>query len=128
MLILFFVLFFGLFIWRLKVNNYDLDYDGLGVLAFAFLFIDFIVIVILTGILIGMTHTIPKKIAIYEEENARIESQLNIISEQYMQDEQNMFLVQSQIDTYVKNSDKIKELKSKEVDKSVLKFLLYFGD
>lgn len=75
-----------------------------------------------------MTRTTPKKIAIYEEENARIESQLNIISEQYMQDEQNMFLVQSQIDTYVKNSDKIKELKSNEVDKSVLKFLLYFGD
>ena len=92
---------------------------------------------------------VDKKIEMYQEENAIIEQQINDLVTNYMEYEQNTFkdfksessitlvslcpelksdeLVQAQIDTYIENNNKIKELKEAAIDLSVLKWWLYFG-
>ena len=92
---------------------------------------------------------IDKKIAMYEEENAKIESQLAETVAQYQQYEKDIFtevspetsvqlvsmypelksdtLVQKQIETYVSNNNTIKELKAEKIDGKVIRWWLYFG-
>lgn len=89
------------------------------------------------------------KIAMYTEENAIIEQQIAECVERYQEYEQGVFekvsptdavavvtlypelksdtLVQAQIETYVENNNKIKQLKEKKIDASVRKWWLYFG-
>jgi len=104
----------------------------------------------LGGSLTEIHRTIPKQIEMYEEENARIEEQLNFVVSQYMEYESGVVnkiadkespvtlislypdlksdkLVQSQIDVYIANNDKIKELKTALTKESEYKFWLYFG-
>lgn len=100
--------------------------------------------------LFSKSYTIPKKIAMYEEENQRIEEKISATVEKYMQYEQNIIyevspeddtmvlislypdlksdqLIQSEIDTYIQNNNTIKELKSNMISVSIYKFLVYFG-
>lgn len=100
--------------------------------------------------LFSKSYTIPKKIAMYEEENQRIEEKISATVEKYMQYEQNIIyevspeddtmvlvslypdlksdqLIQSEIDTYIQNNNTIKELKSNMINVSIYKFLVYFG-
>jgi hypothetical protein len=94
--------------------------------------------------------TADKKIAMYEEENAKIEQQVAVAIEQYQQHETDIFtevapessmtlvsmypelksdkLVQSQIDLYVSNNKQIKELKEMLIDRSIVNWWLYFGN
>ena len=100
--------------------------------------------------LINISRTIPKQIEVYEEENARIEEQISAMVTQYMDYEGEVIskvaenesaitlvalypdlksdkLVQTQIDVYVSNNNKIKELKDKQTKKGAYRFWLYFG-
>lgn len=92
---------------------------------------------------------IDKKIAIYEEENTKIEQQIADVVKQYQEYETGIFtevtpegsitlvalypelksdtLVQSQIKVYVDNNNTIKELKSSAINASVYRWWLYFG-
>lgn len=92
---------------------------------------------------------IDDKIAMYTEENAVIEQQIAECVERYQEYEQGVFekvsptdavafvtlypelksdtLVQAQIETYVENNNKIKQLKEKKIDAAVRKWWLYFG-
>ena len=92
---------------------------------------------------------IDKKIALYEEENAKIEQQIADTVKQYQEYETGIFtdvapedsitlvalypelksntLVQSQIEVYVENNKAIKELKSSAINASVYRWWLYFG-
>jgi hypothetical protein len=92
---------------------------------------------------------IDDRIVMYQEENTQIEKDIEIVVSEYMDYEQDTFdmseisspttlvqmypelksdkLVQQQIDVYVSNNDKIKELKNKEIDVKLWKWLLYFG-
>lgn len=92
---------------------------------------------------------IDKKIAIYEEENTRIEQQIADVVKQYQEYESGIFkdvapedsmtlvalypelksdtLVQSQIEVYIENNKTIKELKSMTVNASFYRWWLYFG-
>lgn len=92
---------------------------------------------------------IDKKIALYEEENAKIEQQIAATVKQYQEYETGIFtdvapessitlvtlypelksdtLVQSQIEVYVENNNTIKELKSTAINASVYRWWLYFG-
>ena len=92
---------------------------------------------------------IDKKIALYEEENAKIEQQIADTVKQYQEYETGIFtevapessitlvalypelksdtLVQSQINVYVDNNKKIKELKSSAINAPVYRWWLYFG-
>ena len=106
-----------------------------------------IVIIALFGAAEGIT--ISREIEMYEEENERIEQQLEKTISNYMQYEATTFkelkdtdvvslvslypelqsdkLVQSQIDLYISNNQKVKELKEKQIAVSKCKFYLYFG-
>ena len=92
---------------------------------------------------------IDDKIAMYEEENVKIEAQVADIVYRYMEYETETFeikadesyivvaslypelksntLVESQIEVYVKNNDKIKELKEAKIGYSIARWWLYFG-
>ena len=92
---------------------------------------------------------IDKKIAIYEEENTKIEQQIAYTVKQYQEYETGIFtevapessitlvalypelksdtLVQSQIEVYVENNKTIKELKSSAINAPVYRWWLYFG-
>jgi hypothetical protein len=93
---------------------------------------------------------IDNKIAMYEEENARIEAQIDELVKNYMAYESETFneykpnespmtyvslfpelksnaLVQEQIDIYVANNNKIKSLKEEKISLGRAKWRLYFG-
>ncbi len=92
---------------------------------------------------------IDDKIAMYQEENAKIEGQIAETVKQYQQYETDIFtevatdssialvalypelkadtLVQSQIDVYIENNEKIKSLREDKISGSVVKWWLYFG-
>ena len=98
---------------------------------------------------VGTGHTIDSKIAMYEEENKSIENSIDITVKSYMDYEASTYqeikdkdgidlvalfpklksdtLVQKQIEVYLANNDKLKELKEKKIDLSKAKWELYFG-
>lgn len=101
-------------------------------------------------LLFHSSYVIPSKIAMYEEENARIESQISSTVQHYMEYEKDIIyqvsddesaielvslypelssdtLVSKEVDTYIKNNDAIKELRNAELNKPIWKFLLFFG-
>ena len=124
------------------------DDTGLAVFSLA-AFIACVVWLIVCIVKINTSHIINDKIQMYEEENDRIESQINILIENYMKYEQDTFiecsgeslitlidmypelksdtLVSKQIDIYVSNNDAIKQLKLEQIEVSTYKFLVYFG-
>ena len=89
---------------------------------------------------VGTGHTIDSKIAMYEEENKSIENSIDITVKSYMDYEASTYqeikdkdainlvalfpelksdtLVQKQIEVYLANNDKLKELKEKKIDLS----------
>ncbi len=150
MLILLLVIGIGLFIWGSCVNddNWELDFrQGWGI---AFIVISIIGAIILIPIAISSGPIADKKIEMYEEENKRIESRISETVEKYMNYEKDIVykvsededafslislypdlksdqLVQTEIDTYISNNNKIKEIKCNKLYNPVYKFLLYFG-
>lgn len=101
------------------------------------------------------SNIIDNKIAMYEEENARIEATIEDMVSGYMEyetgvidkvlnngnEEENAIvlvslfpelksdtLVQKQLDVFFANNEKIKELKAEKIDLSMKKFILYFGN
>lgn len=108
-----------------------------------------IVTAIILCILVSKLNVIDDRITMYEEENARIEEQIATIVEQYQKYETEIFtnvssdssitlvslypelksdsLVSSQIEVYVNNNEKIKELREEQIIGSVLRWWLYFG-
>lgn len=94
-------------------------------------------------------RVIDQKIAMYTEENAVIESQINEVVTEYMKYETDTFtglkedsaitlvslypelksdeLVKTQIATYTANNEKIKSLKESKINQSVYRWWLYFG-
>ena len=92
---------------------------------------------------------IDEKINMYQEENTKIEQQIDTAVKSYQDYESNIItectpsssitlvalypelqadtLVQKQIDVYIQNNEKIKELKEKEINGSVTRWWLYFG-
>lgn len=104
-------------------------------------------IVLLLGVIDDAT--IDEKIAMYYEENTKIEAQVDDIVERYMEYESETFeispddssliiaslypelksntLVESQIEVYVENNEKIKELKEGQIGAGARRWWLYFG-
>lgn len=114
--------------------------------------VGFIVALIVTICLcVGVSElkVIDEKIAMYQEENTRIETQIAETVQQYQQYESDIFkevspdsaitlvslypelksdtLVQKQIEVYVENNEKIKELKEDKISGSIKRWWLYFG-
>lgn len=94
-------------------------------------------------------RTYDKKIEMYQKENKKIESQVDVVVQKYMQHEDKTFLaaksensmtlvslypdlksdslVKEQIQIYNKNNSKIKSLKESQIDVTTAKWWLYFG-
>lgn len=94
-------------------------------------------------------NVIDDKIAMYQEENTKIEEQISAAVESYQKYETDIFtevngeeaislvalypdlkadtLVQKQIEVYLANNEKIKELKESQINGSVKRWWLYFG-
>lgn len=92
---------------------------------------------------------IDEKIAMYQEENAVIEAQIEAVVKQYQEYEAGIFadtttesvitlvslypelksdtLVQEQINVYIANNNAIKSLKEDAIEASVVRWWLYFG-
>lgn len=112
--------------------------------------ISFIVIIILISCLFYNKNVLPQKIQMYEEENADIEKKIANTVEKYMQYEKEVMievspeddvitlialypelkadeLVKAEMDVYIENNKKIKEMKSKQLRIPLYKFLIFFG-
>ena len=149
------ILVIGILMVTLGIVLYDkLDYgkDTIGEIfqiigAVATIISTIVTIVLLVCVLNRVN--IDKKIAIYEEENTKIEQQIADTVKQYQEYETGIFtevapessitlvalypelksdtLVQSQIEVYVENNKTIKELKSSAINAPVYRWWLYFG-
>lgn len=126
------------------------DNDICTIIMFIIGFISFIIFTVLLVAICSYPYNIDKKIAMYQEENTLIEEKVKNTVMAYMDYEQETYdnlvknadletllitypelnsneLVKTQIDTYVQNNNKLKELKEKQIDKSTMAWLLYFG-
>ena len=128
----------------------DLDVAGaftvaIGVVASGISIISIIVLCVS----LSNYRVIDEKIAMYQEENTKIEEQIAETVKQYQQYEADIFtdvasdsaitlvalypelkadtLVQSQVDVYIKNNEKIKSLKEDKINGTINKWWLYFG-
>ena len=109
-----------------------------------------IAVIVVTVCLVDVTYRADKMIQIYTEENEEVEKKLENAVQNYMQYEKDIMisvspdtdtislislypdlksdkLVESEIETYINNNNKIKDLKADKTYKSTYKFLLFFG-
>ena len=111
-------------------------------------FVALIGILVNIGILLN-GRTLDDKIAMYEQENAEIEQSVNVFVKDYYRHESDTYssltpenavlfasaypelqsneLATKQLEIYVENNNKIKELKEDQINLSRNRFWLYFG-
>ena len=119
--------------------------SGIGMVVGFFILVGLIVV----GVNVKSLSVIDDRIAMYEEENARIEQQVADIVEQYQKYETDIFmevapesavtmvslypelksdsLVQAQIEVYTENNKTIRDLRDKQIKGNVYRWWLYFG-
>jgi hypothetical protein len=130
------------------ISNGEVPYAigvTLGILGLA----GAVIAAFIVGSYVVKADTIDERMELYQTENARIEKDIATIIEQYKEYEGEMFrdistedsistvvlypelktntLVMSQIDIYVENNEKIKELKEEKIFGDVYRWWLYFG-
>lgn len=150
MITLFFIVFTIIIIAMGHANDHGADYDeSLAVVITIDLVCIGGMIILLVNLFIT-AYVIPNKIAMYQEENAIIEEQVSSTVAKYMEYEKDIIyeiapiddamtlislypelssdeLIKEEINVYVSNNNKIRELKDTELNKSIYRFLLYFG-
>ena len=144
---------FGVFcIIKLKDNDTK-DFDGLFALTIVSLIISFFLLVTVIEDIgrLATAHTIDESIEMYEEENSRIEELVAVTVREYLDHEDKTYqdmivsnenavvvaqaypelqsntLVQQQIEVYIQNNQKIKELRQEKIDLAMVRWNLYFG-
>nr|DAU70757.1 MAG TPA: hypothetical protein [Caudoviricetes sp.] len=122
--------------------------EGVYAVSVILLFIEVIVAALLT-VTVANLSVIDDRIAMYQEENSKIEQQIADIVEQYQKYETDIFmdvapdtavtlvtlypelksdiLVQSQIEVYTENNKMIKSLRDQQIKGDVSRWWLYFG-
>jgi hypothetical protein len=143
MCILLLIVFSVLAVLAIANNSYDLGEFMLVMLC------GVIIVMILLIVMIVNGRVIDAKIELYTQENAVIEEQIDKLVSEYMEFESDTFkalhndssitlvslypelksdkLVESQIDIYLSNNCKIRDLKESKLNVSVAKWWLYFG-
>lgn len=123
----------------------DEDFAGFFLVCFCVL----LVIGMFLGISVSNGKTIDEKIVMYQEENNKIEKQIDILVSNYMNYESDTYekiksessitlvsmypelksdkLVEEQISVYEENNKKIREFKEDKINLKVKKWWLYFG-
>lgn len=151
MLIVFLVIGLGLFISGLYVYSYadDSVYGFTGSIFGGLLSVASFVVLLVGGVTISKSRVIDQKIMMYEEENARIEYNITESVEKYLEHECDIYdslqgdnieillvtypqiksdtLVEKQLEIFISNNDKIKQLKEERLDIQVWRFWVYFG-
>ena len=154
MLIVFFVIFLGLFISGLLVltltdNGENNPYSYISMFIGGLLLFAVIGVMIAGGVNIVQEKVIDEKILMYQEENQNIEDNITRTVERYLEHEQSVYeslqgediqtllvvypeiksneLVSYQLEVFVQNNTRIKELKEQKLNISVWKFWVYFG-
>lgn len=145
MFILLFVIAVALIV--LAVLNEDLA-EGFGILGCLIGFIALIGIFFNIGLLVR-GRTLDDKITMYEQENTAIEQSVDVLVKDYYKHESDTYsslkpenavlfasaypelqsneLATKQLEIYVDNNNKIKELKEDQINLSKNRFWLYFG-
>ena len=133
-----------------KFKYFCYDHEDFGCITVTISLV-FIIIFAIAFLVVGITYSesmvIDDKINLYQEENRNIETSIDATVKQYQNYEQKTFekckvdpavvlvmypelksneLVVKQIDLYVKNNEKIKELKSDKLDYKVYGWWLCF--
>lgn len=154
MLIVLFVILLGLFISGLLVltltdNGEDNPYSYISMIFGGIFLLAVIVCLIVGGVNITQDKVIDEKIVMYQEENQNIEDNITRTVERYLEHEQNVYenlqgediqtllvvypeiksneLVSYQLEVFVQNNTRIKELKEQKLNITVWKFWVYFG-
>lgn len=129
------------------VDLMDLLYGGL--VAVFVIWITAFIITIIIGINVSKLSVLDEKISLYEEENQRIEMQMDELTASYMEYEADVFnnmasessinialitpelksneLVMEQLKTYKTNNEAIKYLKGQKINGKISRWWLYFG-
>lgn len=163
MLIVLFIIFLlmiigGAFICKWADEGYDHEviYIFSLLVTIANCIAEFIVVLGIISCAVGISQLkiADTKIAMYQEENTKIEQDITTIVKEYMNYEKDTYkvaseqidsssllvltelypdlksneLVKKQIDVYTKNNDKIKELKEEKINNQICKWWLYFGE
>lgn len=128
-------------------------YQVLNSIGVIFLFVCAIACIILTGMIVKCNKVYTKQLAIYEEENAKIEKVIDDTIANYKEYEGSTYkdfkldesaditvkvntypelksneLVVKQLEIYQKNNETIKQLKADIAEVNLLKWILYFGN
>jgi hypothetical protein len=155
--IIFAALCIAMGIWAYKqYQHYGDCYDCVGQIVVSIISgiiaAIFLIIILCSWTTVANEHVIDNKIAMYQEENERIETEIDLIVQQYMAYEKETFeniaidpgtdtmvlvslfpelkadtLVQQQIELHTANARQIKSLKEEKINLSTQKWLLYFG-
>lgn len=142
-----FILFFliGVIIITLGIWLDEDDFGGFGIIIVAIA--SFGIFINIGCLVYG--RTLDDKIAMYEQENTAIEQSIDVLVKDYYKHESDTYsslkpenavlfasaypelqsnnLAMKQLEIYVENNDKIKELKEDQINLSRNRFWLYFG-
>ena len=138
-----------------KVVDLSRTFNSFDVCVFFIIMLSFSLIVCVVSIMCSISvlateNIIDGKIAMYEQENTRIESEIDQIVQNYIKYEKETFenvksdessivlvtlfpelksdeLVKSQLEVYVSNNEKIKELREDKIELRKVRWDLYFG-
>lgn len=135
-------------VWLEQNTTFEGSGTCMGVVGMVGTVATFIVMIFLIFDVSDLT-VIDEKIAMYQAENQKIETQIAETVQQYQEYESGIFtevtpessvtlvalypelkadtLVQKQIEVYIANNEKIKELKEAEITGNVKRWWLYFG-
>ncbi len=138
-------------------KKFDQDWGGIdwpiSIILFLVGVAAFVISTIATLVLMNEVQSakhIDEKIEVYEQENIKIESQIDSVVTAYMEHENEIFtnikpkdsitlvtlypelksdaLVQKQLEVYAANNNKIKTLKEEKISAKIASWWLYFGD
>lgn len=148
LLLIIFIIMAAIGIWLNADTDFEYSGGAMGVVGLLGAVASFIAMV---ALIIGVSNlaVINETIAMYEQENQKIETQIAETVQQYQEYESGIFtevapessvtlvalypelkadtLVQKQIEVYVANNEKIKELKLSNITSDVKRWWLYFG-
>lgn len=145
------ILVISILLFFLSNIVFDSNSDGefvLAIISSSFIVVSLISVAIL-AVQVSNLSVIDQKIAMYEQENTKIEQQIETAVTAYQQHEKDVLaevkpnsyiqlvsvypelksdtLVKEQIETYQSNNKKIKELKVIAINGNVKRWWLYFG-
>lgn len=123
---------------------------GVGTMLSGICFIGLIIAIICGATQLATSKKIDAKIEMYTEENTKIELAITETVEKYLEHEYKIFdslqgediqtllvvypeinsneLVKHQMEIFISNNDKIKQLKNDKINLSTWKYLIYFGN